>query len=342
MNTEKLQDAIGEVRSDFINDADIVIKKKKYLWNKSEKNISEKSNEKKPFKRGKFILIPLIAVILIAITGLGVWKITSTEKNTVTYVNENDETEQILVQENYGGEVETVIVPGNETASEDQQEVEISTSGATPPESNDDRSGGIGIIEQTTDVSASETYNDGTGIIDDGSYIPAPPNDHTIYVEGEEITDSEAQRYFDENYISITSALNASGVPIDNLRFSEKGYCHVLYNGTENSRLEIRQNFRDYLAYSGNRLVAIITLTKENGEIHNSPAFGAYWFDSYNETLQNHKGEKLVFVYVGNSMELFIAPDGHYYNPIGWELGVDFGSDDIYSMFYHEKAVYIP
>ena len=322
---------MGELRSDFILDADIVVKKsnmKKEVVNKT-------------FTTKKRILIPLIAVLLIVVAGLGALKIASTEKNRVDIVS-TKETMQTLIQENFGGEAETVIVPGNETASEDRQEIEVSTSGANAPVNGEDKSGGGGIIEQKTDIPAGEANNAGIGENDDGSNIPATQQEHTIYIVGEEITDSEAQRYFDENYIGITSALNASGVSADDLRFSEKGYCHVLFNGTENTRLEIRQNFRDYLAYSGDRLVAIITLTKENGEIHNSPAFGAYWFDSYNETLQNHKGEKLVFVYIGNSMELFIAPDGHYYNPMGFELGVDFGSDDIYSMFYHEKAVYIP
>lgn len=175
--------------------------------------------------------------------------------------------------------------------------------------------------------------------------IPATP-DATgakpgVKITGEKITDAEAKAYFKEN-TWIVSALSSSGVPADNLKFSDKGYCHVSYDGTEGKQLEVRQNFRDYLVYNNGKLVAIVTLTKENGKLSANPAFGGPHFDDYNAFLQKHKGEKLLFVYAG-FMEIVITPDGEAVNPQGYDMsGYLDGLDNPYKYFYSEAATYTP
>jgi len=180
------------------------------------------------------------------------------------------------------------------------------------------------------------------GEINNGFFIPALPFDRNIEVTGESLTDAEAQEYFKLNKESIIGSLSSSGVSSGSIKISDKGYCHVNYDGEEGKCFEVRQNYRDYLVYNGDKLVAIITLYKENGEIFNTPSFGAKWFDDYNSYLQAHKGEKLVYVYAG-WFEIIIAPDNTYFNPMGKDVSLYLeGIEDPYEMFYHESATYTP
>lgn len=181
---------------------------------------------------------------------------------------------------------------------------------------------------------------------DNGFFIPVVP-EHAgapsgVEITGEKITDSEAKAYFDENKASVVSALAASGVPADDIKISEKGYSHIGYYGVEGKRFELRQNFRDYPVYNGTRLVAIITLVKENGRLYSTPAFGAPWFDSYGAYLNAHKGQKLLYVYAGPT-EIVIAPDGTYRSPAGNDVSqVLEGVDEPYQYFYCEGATFTP
>lgn len=198
--------------------------------------------------------------------------------------------------------------------------------------------------EKTASVS-----QDGSGGIYGGDnnhwMIPATPDatgaKSGIKLTGETITDDEAKAYFEEN-TWIVSSLSSSGVATDNLKISEKGYCHVSYDGTEGKQLEVRQNFRDYLVYNNGKLVAIVTLTKESGKLNATPAFGGPHFDDYNAFLQKHKGQKLLFVYAG-WMEMVITPDEEAVNPQGYDMsGYLEGLDNPYEYFYSEAATYTP
>ena len=122
--------------------------------------------------------------------------------------------------------------------------------------------------------------------------------------------------------------------------------------GAEGKSFEIRQNYRDYLVYIGEEeeLAAIITLFKENGELYDTPMFGAAWFEGYGEYLKEHKGEKLIYVYA-SWYEIIIAPDNTYFNPMGVDYnaqGLNItskyleGVDKPYEVFYHEAATYTP
>lgn len=282
--------------------------------------IDEYNKEKEAkSKTAKKRLIPLAVVVVFTLAALGLWK-SGIIGNRIEKSGANDTT-VILVNENSNGE--TVIVSNNDNTT-----------------SND----GNG----TTEVSTSQAYQGGDvyGDPDDqsggnGVNIPALPFDKSFELTGEEITDEEAQQYFKENTVRFVNELTASGVSADNLKIMPKGYCHVMYDGTEGKSFEIRQNFRDYLAYNGDKLVAIITLTKEDGKLSATPAFGGPWFDDFNAALQKYKGQELIFIYAG-WMEFVITPDGSYFNPMGMELGLEFGDIDKYKTFYHPKAVYVP
>ena len=222
--------------------------------------------------------------------------------------------------------------------------------GANVPDEDTDRTGAPVTKPQppetTTATSKDGAFNgNGADIQSGGWMIPCVPAvtgaKPGVKAVGEKITDAEAKAYLAEN-TWIASSLSASGVPADNITYSETGYCHVSYDGAEGKQLELRQNFRDYLAYSGGKLVAIITLTKENGRLSATPAFGGPWFNDYNAFLQTHKGEKLLYVYAG-FMEIIITPDNQYVNPQGTDVSAYFeGVEDPYAYFYNEAATYTP
>lgn len=192
------------------------------------------------------------------------------------------------------------------------------------PKSEDSADGGV--------------YGESTG----GFSRPLFPLTEGIEYSGEKLTDADAKEYFAQNGASIISALSASGVETGNVKIKEKGYCHASYNGEEGKPLTVKQDFRDYLVYSGDKIIAIITLYKENGKIYNSPAFGAPWFDDYAKYLNQHKGEELVYLYAG-WMEIIVAPDGSYRNPMGYDCSeyVDYVKN-LYDRIYCPEIVYVP
>ncbi|MBQ7541751.1 MAG: hypothetical protein IJT44_05620 [Clostridia bacterium] len=222
--------------------------------------------------------------------------------------------------------------------------------GASVPDEGTNRTGAPAKKPQPTETTTAQP-KDGSGSTYGGDtqlggwMIPCVPAvtgaQPGVKVVGEKITDAEARAYLMEN-TWIGSALAASGVPADNLTYSETGYCHVSYDGVEGKQLELRQNFRDYLAYSDGELVAIITLTKENGRLSATPAFGGPWFSAYDAFLNAHKGEKLLYVYAG-FMEIIITPDNRYVNPQGTDVSAYFeGVENPYEYFYNDAATYTP
>ena len=195
----------------------------------------------------------------------------------------------------------------------------------------------------TSDVPDGEIFGGpsggGTGYVN----VPVLPQNLEIVTTGEKITDEEAAAYFAERKGSLAQSLGASGVAADNIRISEKGYCHVCYSGVEGERLEVRENFRDYLVCNGETLIAIVTLYKENGKFYDTPSFGAPWFGDYAAFLRQHRGEELVYVYAG-SAEIILTPDGGMYSPLAGIIPAYYmeGIKDPYHVFYHPGDVYVP
>lgn len=168
-----------------------------------------------------------------------------------------------------------------------------------------------------------------------------PPKDNTLNFTGEKLTDAEAKAYFEENSTWIRNALEQSGVQVEGFRILEKGYAHINYEG-DGKALEVHQNFRDYLAYSGDKLVAIITLVKEDGKLYATPSFDGPWFDSYNAFLKAHAGQKLIYLYYGIA-EVVLLPDGSVISPLGSNVEQYFGwVKNPYEWFYNEEIVYVP
>lgn len=239
-------------------------------------------------------------------------------------------------------------VVGTQTATTNELDAQITTTAncttaqsttQTPPDVTEITTQGYSVAQPPKDESGG---GDGYGGNIGGVRIPALPRDRTIRYTGEAITDAEAATYFKEN-TWLQSALGSSGVDADGLRYAAHGYCHVSYDGTKGKPLEVRRNFRDYLVWNGKGdLIAIVTLTKENGALSDTPAFGGPWFGDYNAFLKAHKGEALVFVYAG-WMELVLTPDGGVFNPQGTDVSRYLeGVEAPYEIFRCDEASYTP
>lgn len=153
-------------------------------------------------------------------------------------------------------------------------------------------------------------------------------------VTGEPIGDAEAKAYFAEHMDSLLSSLISSGVNAWGAQVKYPGYSHMTLDKTG----DVRRNFRDYQLWVDNSLIAIVTLSKQDGEIYATPAFGAPWFSSFASFLLLHRGEKLLCFYNG-FMELFLTPENELYAPLDATMentGLD------YDTLYCDEIVLIP
>ena len=236
---------------------------------------------------------------------------------------------------------EVMSVPAEAAAQETGEgAAEFSTNEVAQAENSSEKS-----ISAESKAKTEDNKSAGEDGYNGGFFVPLRPAysaSEKLDVTGERLTDEEAGLYLEKNKETIGSSLSSSGVAADNIRFSEKGYYHLNYNGAEGKPLELKENFRDYLVYNGNKLIAIITLIKENGKVTDSISFGAPWFDSFNKKLIAHKGEKLIFVWAANA-EIIIAPDGSYFSSAGNDVSHYMeGLENPYEFFFTDLAVYIP
>ena len=261
----------------------------------------------------------------------------------------------------------------SEAESSSQKEVVKMANNEKSESSSEAESSSQAAVTTTSNAESKTTESKSGGEIDPNekfggqSMIAAIPKNNRTQVIGEKITEEEARDYFTKNAASLESSLAASGVEIAEIWYDgaesnfmgtvlcakgsllfKKGYCHVSYDGnTDESKpgLTVKQNFMDFHVYNADRLVAIVTLVKDNGLIYASPAFGAPWFDSFDKALKKYAGQKVLFLYAG-AMAYAIAPDGKVIHPQGYESSVkDSGLDkfpDAYNWFYNEQCVYTP
>ncbi|MBO4220363.1 MAG: hypothetical protein J5933_05510 [Clostridia bacterium] len=159
---------------------------------------------------------------------------------------------------------------------------------------------------------------------------------------GNSISDSEAGEFFNENRADISDSLEESGTAVTDLRFSETGYCHMtLGSGTEAPVIML--DTRTYLAYSGEKLVALVDLVRTDGTISWEILSGAEWFGAFDGFLSEHRGQKIAFAYIDGT-EIAISPYGEYFCPS--EPGDHTGILGIFSPYVYicsdYSAVFVP
>lgn len=162
------------------------------------------------------------------------------------------------------------------------------------------------------------------------------------------LSNEEAYAYVQENLPSWESgwiAMNDTTGEED-FRISPTGYSHIR---TGNGGNELILNARDFLIYNGDELFAIATVIKEPGMISGSPAWGSPWFPEYQAFLEAHRGEALVYLYVGD-VEAILTPDGQVVTRLSLTEGSDALRSNIvpeeqaqyYEFFRREENSYTP
>ena len=155
------------------------------------------------------------------------------------------------------------------------------------------------------------------------------------------LTNEEAYAYIQENLASWKNTWSAwnDTTGEEHFRISPTGYSHVR---TGDSGNELILNARDFLIYDGDELFAIATVIKEPDRISGGPMWGGPWLPEYQTFLEAHKGEALVYLYVGD-VEAILTPDGQLY--AGSDLSnciIPEEQDQYYAFFHREENTYIP
>lgn len=160
------------------------------------------------------------------------------------------------------------------------------------------------------------------------------------------LTVEEANAFMTERLPAYREELRASGLSIDELRFAPNGYGHIR---TGDSGNELILNARDFLLYDGDELVAMVTVIKEPDRISGGLSWGGPWFSEYQAFLEAHKGEALVYLYVGD-VDAILTPDGQIFTLLntgrpgyGIEDAVDPAEQPrYYEFFRRDENTYIP
>lgn len=270
----------------------------------------------------------VISVVVVAVVAVSA----VTFKNALKPANKLINEPEILFEKNVSTDVsDGCLFPDEVTTAENKKDTVTAYSKPYNPEKSDRYwDGNEANSNDRTSYGSSSQF-----------FIPAFPQKNGIKYTGEKITDEEARRYF-ENNSSIKSSLIASGIDAGNMRISERGYSLISYMGVVDENFELKQNFRNYFVYNGDRIVAIITLYKENGKLYDSPAFGGEWFNYLTDLFAEYKGKEIVFLLAGNA-EFAITSDGKIHSYLGYDSKSYFeGVDNLYEKIYCPEAVYVP
>ena len=164
-------------------------------------------------------------------------------------------------------------------------------------------------------------------------------DDITVTGEKYAVSDSEAFAHINAHKNSIINDLNACGVNVSDIEIKEKGYSHIRTGDDGNS---IALNWRDYLLYSGEDIVAILSVTKEENGIKHHISFGGEWFSYYADLLEKYEGNELVFLYIGD-VEAFVTPDNMVCTLLGTDISEAVEENvNYYDYFKTEYNVYVP
>lgn len=155
------------------------------------------------------------------------------------------------------------------------------------------------------------------------------------------LTVEEANAFMNERLPAYREELRASGLVFDDLHFAPNGYSHVR---TGDSGNELILNARDFLLYDGDKLVATVTVIKEPDRISGGVSFGGPWYPEYQAFLEAHKGEALVYLYVGD-VDAILTPDGQIFTATETDISDSIVQEEqarYYEFFRFEENTYTP
>ncbi|MCQ2354340.1 MAG: hypothetical protein MJ102_04450 [Clostridia bacterium] len=153
------------------------------------------------------------------------------------------------------------------------------------------------------------------------------------------VSNEEGYAFLESISDGIQSELKACGVQMKNFRISSAGYSHMRTGDDGNS---MAVDWRDFFAYSGDEIIAVISVTKDENGLHHYSAWGSPGFAEYGKFLSEHKGDELVYLWVGD-VEAVITPDNQIFCLSDIDIAIDENEvTNYYSFFKMEQNTYVP
>ncbi len=155
-----------------------------------------------------------------------------------------------------------------------------------------------------------------------GAISGKPLSERGITTTGTAITSDEIKEFVEREKVYIASVIRLETPGAGDINISLVGYSHLQ---TDDNTVSL-----DYVTlpvFSDNKLIGDVTLFRYDGEIHCTPSAGGPGWAVKNDMFDRNPGKDIAFVYVGQYMELMIAPDDTIYKMWDGETPLDDVSD---------------
>lgn len=145
-----------------------------------------------------------------------------------------------------------------------------------------------------------------------------------IALKGETITDAELKAYIKKNAEFMVASV-AFDLGKGEYRVCTKGYSPLTVSTKEG--LFINTGFVDCPITKDGKIVAVVTVYKNNGVLYDSVAYGGRGFATIQRAFEENPDEDLVFIYVNEVPEVIITKENKMYfipSAIGFNKNYDY------------------
>ena len=159
-----------------------------------------------------------------------------------------------------------------------------------------------------------DEYGGDTG----GAASGASLSDRGISTTGTAITSDEIKEVIEREKVTVASFIRLETPGAGDINISLVGYSHLQ---TDDNTIAL-----DHVTlpvFSDNKLIGDVTLFRYDGEIHCTPSAGGTGWAVKTDMFDRNPGKDIAFVYVGQYMELMIAPDDTIYKMWDGETPLD-------------------
>ncbi len=145
-----------------------------------------------------------------------------------------------------------------------------------------------------------------------------------IALKGETITDAELKAYIKKNAEYMVASV-AFDLGKGEYRVCTKGYRPLTVSAKDG--LFINTGFVDCPITKDGKIVAVVTVYKDNGVIYDSVAYGGNGFATIQRAFDENPDEDLVFIYVNEVPEVIITKENKMYfipSSVGFNKNYDY------------------
>ena len=139
-----------------------------------------------------------------------------------------------------------------------------------------------------------------------------------ITTTGTAITAEEIREIIEREKVTIASFIRLETPGVGDINISLVGYNHLQ---TDDNTIAL--DFVTLPVFSDSKIIGDVTLFRYDGEIHCTPAAGGPGWAVKTDMFDRNPGKDIAFVYVGQYMELMIAPDDTIYKMWDGETPLD-------------------